>query len=259
MDADLVGLGLGLGLCLAVAGTGLGASNAGRGNALASSRGGRRGGGGRGTPSGFRASSSLGGARDGGRPSRFNQVLLRSVVWFGGATERHYHNKENGAGRAPAEAGGPLFRKHWLAAFGRALRRSQLQSQVAVASRSGCCCCCCFGRGSFFSALALLHCELCRPNPAQASRSAEVRAPQPQPRERRARQTRPDQTRPRQARRGKARRGKAGQGRAGQHDSKQGPGWLLSLSCHSLAPRWLSLGGRSERSATGGIWTGSCV
>lgn len=259
MDADLVGLGLGLGLCLAVAGTGLGASNAGRGNALASSRGGRRGGRGRGTPSGFRASSSLGGARDGGRPSRFNQVLLRSVVWFGGATERHYHNKGNGAGRAPAEAGGPLFRKHWLAAFGRALRRSQLQSQVAVASRSGCCCC--FGRGSFFfcPCAAALRALPSEPSPGKQERRG---SSSPTPAQRAAGtpdQTRPDQAEASKARRGKARQGEAKQGRAGQHDSKQGPGWLLSLSCHSLAPRWLSLGGRSERSATGGIWTGSCV
>lgn len=117
LDADLVvGLGLGLGLGLTLTGTGLGASNAGRGNALASSDGGGRSRGRgrrrrrrRGNPSGFRASSSLGGARNGGGPSRFNQVLLRSVVWFGGATERHYHNKENGAGRAPVRDRRPFI------------------------------------------------------------------------------------------------------------------------------------------------------
>lgn len=118
LDADLVvglglGLGLALGLGLTVTGTGLGASNAGRGNALASRRrGGRSRGRGRrrrSNPSGFRASSSLGGARNGGGPSRFNQVLLRSVVWFGGTTERHYHNKENGAGRAPARDRRPFI------------------------------------------------------------------------------------------------------------------------------------------------------
>lgn len=113
LDADLV-VGLGLGLGLTLTGAGLGASNAGRGNALASSDGGGRSRGRdrrrrRSNPSGFRASSSLGGARNGGGPSRFNQVLLRSVVWFGGATERHYHNKENGAGRAPARDRRPFI------------------------------------------------------------------------------------------------------------------------------------------------------
>lgn len=236
MDADLVGLGLGLGLCLAVAGTGLGASNAGRGNALASSRGGRRGGRGRGTPSGFRASSSLGGARDGGRPSRFNQVLLRSVVWFGGATERHYHNRGNGAGRAPAEAGGPLFRKHWLAAFGRALRRSQLQSQVAVASRSGCCC---LLRPGFFFFLPLRCCTASSAVRTQPGQAGAQRFELPNPSPESGEQARPDQTRPRQgeARRGKAGRGKAGQGRAARLEA--GPGMavvtVLSLARSSLA------------------------
>lgn len=152
LHADLVvGLGLGLGLALrlrlglvTVTGSGLGASNAGRGNALASSRGGSRGRrrGNRGTPSGIRASSSLGGARNGGGPSRFNQVLLRSVVWFGGATERHYHNKENGEGRAPAETGGPLFR--YTGCFWSCVVASQsvavavVQSQLPLAA-------CCFG------------------------------------------------------------------------------------------------------------------
>lgn len=224
LDADLVvglGLGLRLGLGLTVTGTGLGASNAGRGNALASSR--RCRGRGRsrrrrGDPSGFRASSSLGGARNGGGPSRFNQVLLRSVVWFGGATERHYHNKGNGAGRAPAETGGPLFRKHWLAAFGRAcvrcvaLRRSQ--SQVASLSCAGCCC-------TAHSAVRI--------QPKLAHRKG--RALSPQPRQRQAGQARPRQ--------GKARQSRAKQGRAGQHDSKQGPGWavvtVLSLARSSLA------------------------
>lgn len=137
----MVGLGLGLGLALAlslrlgltVTGSGLGASNAGRGNALAGSRGRsrRRGS----TPSGIRASSSsLGGARNGGGPSRFNQVLLRSVVWFGGATERHYHNKENGGGRAPAETGGPLFRN--TGCFWSCVVASQAVAVAVAGSRS---------------------------------------------------------------------------------------------------------------------------
>lgn len=53
-----------------------------------------------------------------------------------------------------------------------------------------------------------------------------------------------------------ARQSRAGQGSTTRSKNAQ-DGWLLSLSCHSLAPRWPSLGERSERSATGGIWTGS--
>lgn len=184
MHAGLVvGLGLGLGLALAlslslrlgltVTGSGLGASNAGRGNALAGSRG--RGRSRRGNASGFRASSSLGGARNGGGPSRFNQVLLRSVVWFGGATERHYHNKGNGAGRAPAETGGPLFRN--TGCFWSCVVASQSVA-VAVAVAAAACCCLLLLRS-----LGCCTAQLCRSESSPSTHTWAQRSSSPQPKE----------------------------------------------------------------------------
>lgn len=238
-------LRLGLGLGLTVTGTGLGASDAGRGNALASSRGARcrdrsrrrsrrrrR----RCTASGFRASSCLGGARNGGGPSRFNQVLLRSVVWFGRAPERHYHNKENGAGRAPAETGGPLFRNtgcFWSCVASQSVSRSR-KSQSRLVRRFCACWCWVLVLGAALRSLL----------PSESSQSTHRSSfPRPQKKSDEQSQTKP---RPGKAAQSSAKQGRAGQDRAGQHDSKQGPGWAV-VTVLSLARSWLALTRREIR------------
>lgn len=227
-----MGLGLGLGLGLTVTGTGLNARNAGRGNPSRRSRRGR----GRSrssTSSGIRAGSSSSlrrGARNGGGPSRFNQVLLRSVVWFGGTTERHYHNKGNGARRSPAETGGPLFRNETLAAFGLLLRRSVLRCAAlrCVALR-------CVALPSEYSPI-----------------TQRGRAPPAGPREERTGRAETDQTK------ATARRGKVRQGRAARLKIRPGIAVVTVLSL-SQSPAPTPSSRDLSASATGGDLYGSCV
>jgi hypothetical protein len=163
--------------------------------------------------------------------------------------------KKTESGRAPAEKGGPLSRNTGLALVVRcaalrcaelrcvAMRRSQSVKSTAVFAA--------VPASSFFLLFLFspfLSLSLFQPPFSSGAAAATVRS----------------------AGRGNGRAGrrKAGRRKAGQSRAEQGsttrrqarPGWLLSVSCHSLAPpRALTRRQRSERNATGGDLDGSFV